>query len=192
MTWEDTGKQARKKLLDSIPSEWRLSEEKLPSTDQANVLDFPSKSGLFTEHELSITTSTASHIVRAIASGEWKAVDVTRAFCKRAAVAHQLVCYACRHLTSTLLADFYQDKLPHCNYVRRCHPASGGAGRALQANWEDGGSTARPAHFTQGQFQHCWKDECHRLLCVGRRADAERQHHCLNASRAWSCCVCQD
>ena len=92
MTWEDTGKQARKRLLDSIPPEWRLPEDKLPPADQTNVLDFPSKLGLFTEHELSITTSTATHIVQAIASGEWKAIDVTRAFCKRAAVAHQLVC----------------------------------------------------------------------------------------------------
>jgi len=92
MTWEDTGKEARKRLLDSIPPEWRLPEDKLPPADQANVLDFPSKSGLFTEHELSITTSAATHIVQAIASGEWKAIDVTRAFCKRAAVAHQLVC----------------------------------------------------------------------------------------------------
>lgn len=93
MTWEDTGKQARKRLLDSIPPEWRLPEDKLPPAEQANVLDIPSKSGLFTEHELSITTSSATHIVHAIASGEWKAIDVTRAFCKRAAVAHQLVCH---------------------------------------------------------------------------------------------------
>jgi amidase len=97
MTWEDIGKQARERLLESIPSEWRLSEDKLPPADQANVLDFPYESGLFTEHELSITTSTATHIVQTIASGEWKAVDVTRAFCKRAAVAHQLVCPTPRH-----------------------------------------------------------------------------------------------
>jgi amidase len=117
MTWEDTGKQARQRLLDSIPSEWRLPEDKLPPADQANVLDVPEKSGLFSEHELSITTSPATHIVQEIASGKWKAVDVTRAFCKRAAVAHQLVCHTLGQFTSASLADFGSDKLPHCDYV---------------------------------------------------------------------------
>ena len=128
MTWEDIGKQARTRLLESIPSEWRLPEDKLPPADQANVLDFPSTSGLFTEHELSITTSTATHIVQAIASGGWKAIDVTRAFCKRAAVAHQLVRHALQHPEWASLADFISDKLPHGNHVRQCHPASDRAG----------------------------------------------------------------
>lgn len=117
MTWEDIGKQARAKLLDSIPSEWRLPEDKLPPADQANVLDVPFKSGLFSEHEILITTSSATHIVQAIASGEWTAVDVTRAFCKRAAVAHQLVRHAFRHHKSALLIDLILDQLPHCDYV---------------------------------------------------------------------------
>jgi amidase len=91
MTWEDIGKQARARLDESIPSEWRVPKDKLPSADQASVLDTPADSGLFSEDELSITTSSATHIVQKIASGEWTAVDVTRAFCKRAAVAHQLV-----------------------------------------------------------------------------------------------------
>lgn len=167
MTWEDIGKQARERVLDSIPSEWRLAEDKLPPADQANVLDFPSESGLFTEHELSITTSTATHIVETIASGEWKAVDVTRAFCKRAAVAHQLVCRNLCRLICTSLADFSSDKLPYGDYVRRCHPASDRAGRTLQYDREDGGSTAWPAHLTQRQLQHCRQDECYRILRMG-------------------------
>ena len=132
MTWEDTGKQARKRLLDSIPTEWRLSEDKLPPADQANVLDFPSESGLFTENELSITASTATHIVQEIASGKWKAVDVAKAFCKRAAVANQLVCPTIRHSIRDSLADSVSDNLPYGDHVRRCHSASDRAGRALQ------------------------------------------------------------
>jgi amidase len=91
MNWEDIGKQARARLDESIPSEWRVPKDKLPPSDQASVLDTLADSGLFSEDELSITTSSATHIVQNIASGEWTAVDVTRAFCKRAAVAHQLV-----------------------------------------------------------------------------------------------------
>jgi amidase len=94
MTWEDIGKRARAQLLESIPSEWRLPEDKLPPADQGDVLDVPIKSGLFSEREILITTSSATHIVDTIASGEWTAVEVTTAFCKRAAVAHQLVCHA--------------------------------------------------------------------------------------------------
>ena len=107
MTWEDIGKQARAKLLESIPPEWRLPEDKLPPADQANVLDVPFNSGLFTEHEILITTSSATHIVQAIASGEWKSIEVTRAFCKRAAVAHQLVrCIHRYQMCASLLTSF--------------------------------------------------------------------------------------
>lgn len=96
MTWEDIGKRAQAKVLESIPPEWRLPDNKLPPADQANVLDVPYNSGLFSEREILITTSSATHIVHEIASGEWKAVEVTRAFCKRAAIAHQLVRWAPR------------------------------------------------------------------------------------------------
>jgi amidase len=91
MTWEEIGNRARARLDESIPSEWRVPKDKLPPADQASVLDTPTDSGLFTEDELSITTSSATHIVHKIASGEWTAVEVIQAFCKRAAVAHQLV-----------------------------------------------------------------------------------------------------
>lgn len=88
MTWEEVGEKARARLDASIPSEWRI---KMPAADQANVMDVPFLSGLFSEREILITTSSATHIVDIVAKGEWRAEEVTRAFCKRAAVAHQLV-----------------------------------------------------------------------------------------------------
>ena len=91
MSWEKIGKKAQAKLLDSIPSEWRISDDKLPSADQVDVTDFPATSGLLTKLEIEITGSLASDIVQQIAAGEWSAEDVTRSFCKRAAIAHQLV-----------------------------------------------------------------------------------------------------
>ena len=63
----------------------------MPTAEQKDVMDVPFLSGLFTEREILITTSSATHIVSVIATGEWKAQEVARAFCKRAAVAHQLV-----------------------------------------------------------------------------------------------------
>lgn len=89
--WEDISTKAKEVLRRSIPEEWRISEDKLPPDDQKDVTDFPAKCGLLNDNELKITDSYATEIVARIATGEWKAEDVTRAFCKRAAIAHQLV-----------------------------------------------------------------------------------------------------
>ena len=94
MTWEKIGEKARARLDASIPSEWRIPENKMPAAEQTDVMDTPFLSGLFSEREISITTSSATNIVDVVAKGVWKAEEVTRAFCKRAAVAHQLVCLA--------------------------------------------------------------------------------------------------
>ena len=89
--WKAISAEAQEKLAASIPSEWRISQEGLPSKDELDVTEFPAKSGLLTKEELAITDSYATDIVKKIASGDWKAEDVTRAFCKRAAIAHQVV-----------------------------------------------------------------------------------------------------
>ena len=73
-----------------IPSKWRL--EKLLPDNQWNVLDIPKTSGILTSEELWITETTdATALLEELRSGRVKAVDVARAFCKRAAVAHQVV-----------------------------------------------------------------------------------------------------
>ena len=89
--WEDIGAIAREKLYASIPAEWKVQPDKLPPPEHLRVTDFPARCGVLTETELAITDSFATDIVQRIATGEWKAEDVTRAFCKRAAVAHQVV-----------------------------------------------------------------------------------------------------
>lgn len=89
--WRDISKKAQKLLADSIPSEWRTPADKLPSSHQANVTDFPAQSGILSKDELKITESFATEIIQKVADKTWKAEDVTRAFCKRAAIAHQVV-----------------------------------------------------------------------------------------------------
>jgi amidase len=89
--WKTISERARRKLADSIPSEWRIPQEQLPADDVLDVTEFPAKSGLLEAKELEITESLATEIVSRIAKGEWRAVEVARAFCKRAAIAHQLV-----------------------------------------------------------------------------------------------------
>ena len=91
LDWTDVAAKAQTKLRNSIPSEWRIPYKNLPPDDQLDVTDFPRNSGLLTDAELKITESFATDIVGAVAAGEWTAEEVTRAFCKRAAIAHQVV-----------------------------------------------------------------------------------------------------
>lgn len=85
--WEELAADKRTRINNSIPDEWRIQE--LPAGD--SFFDFPAKSGLLSDQELSITESSATDLVQRLAQGKLKAVDVTIAFCKRAALAHQLV-----------------------------------------------------------------------------------------------------
>jgi amidase len=91
MTWESIAATKRQVLGDSIPAEWLIPAAILPSTDQLDVTNFPQESGFFTEHELEITSSPAPTILSHISSESWTSEMVTKAFCKTAAVAQQLV-----------------------------------------------------------------------------------------------------
>lgn len=91
-TWKEIGARKRASLLASIPEEWRVPAEILPPDSQDDVTGWPATSGWFTAEELAITELSAYELVPKLASGALKSVVVTRAFCKRAAAAHQLVC----------------------------------------------------------------------------------------------------
>jgi len=87
-SWEETASKKREGILAAIPSEWRL--EKLPSVEeQVDVTDYVKQ--YFSKKELDITESSADVIAKTVAEGKWTAEEVTRAFCHRAAIAHQLV-----------------------------------------------------------------------------------------------------
>lgn len=86
-TWEHVAADKRGRIDKSIPSEWKISTP----LSLTSVIDVPASSGVLSPQELKITDSTASELVPRLAKGQLKAVDVTLAFCKRAALAHQLV-----------------------------------------------------------------------------------------------------
>ncbi|KAF2661866.1 acetamidase-like protein [Lophiostoma macrostomum CBS 122681] len=88
--WEKIAATKRAALLGNIPPEYRIPPNLLPSDVQLDVTTFPRESGWFSQRELDITESTATAIVRNIASRAWSSEEVTRAFSKRAAAAHQL------------------------------------------------------------------------------------------------------
>jgi amidase len=85
--WEQLAADKRSSISNSIPSEWMIRD--LPKDD--NVFSYPKTSGLLSAQELELTESSATELVAQLAEGKLKSVDVTLAFCKRAALAQQLV-----------------------------------------------------------------------------------------------------
>lgn len=72
-----------------IPKAWLLSQEQLQSRD---ILSLPEHCGILTAREYHITqTHDAVDIVNGITNGKLTAREVAVAFCKRAAVAQQMV-----------------------------------------------------------------------------------------------------
>jgi len=72
-----------------IPKAWLLSQDQLQTRD---ILSLPEHCGILTTYELHITQHyDAVDIVNRIASGELSAREVAVAFCKRAAIAQQVV-----------------------------------------------------------------------------------------------------
>lgn len=121
MGWEEVGKKARAKVLEDIPQEWRIPKDKLPPEDQLNVTGFPYSSGLLTETEIAITNALATDIVQQVASGTWTAESVARAFCKRAAIAHQLVSRNDATVVFDIVVKQLADQLLDGHHVRRSY-----------------------------------------------------------------------
>jgi amidase len=79
-------------IASNIPEEWYLPQELIdnPPKDVSNI---PSTCGLLSAEELEITEKhDATSLAEAIAARQYTAVSVIKAFIKRAAIAHQLVC----------------------------------------------------------------------------------------------------
>lgn len=98
--WQTISTRAKQTLAASIPPEWRIPPEQMPPDTRLDVRDVPRSCGILSPRELEITESFATEILKNVHAGAWTAEDVTRAFCKRAALAHQLT----NCLTVTLFA----------------------------------------------------------------------------------------
>ena len=88
--WADVVAEKLAKRQSLLPSEYLLPKNLLPPDNVTNVSNFPKLSGFFTKKELAITESTATEVVKKIASGHWSAVEVLEATIKRSVVAQQL------------------------------------------------------------------------------------------------------
>lgn len=73
-----------------IPQEWRIDKDSFQ--DDLHVMSVPETSGILSGLDIRITTvADATALAVEIRAGTWSVEQVTIAFCKRAAIAHQLV-----------------------------------------------------------------------------------------------------
>lgn len=93
--WKDVVTNKRAEVAKKLPQEWRLSStilEKISPSADISVLDVPANCGVLTPKEIEITEEyDAVDLVARLATRELSATEVALAFCKRAAVAHQVV-----------------------------------------------------------------------------------------------------
>jgi amidase len=85
---------AEKKLQQSnkIPQDWLVPSQTIEPT--TNLLEVPATCGVLSEVECKITSDhDATALLEKLKWGTWSAEQVTVAFCKRAAIAQQLVSY---------------------------------------------------------------------------------------------------
>jgi amidase len=89
--WEEKAAQKRTSIYNLIPKEWRLPESIMKNPPKNSTL-VPSQCGILSKLDLEITEiDHIEELARRIANGKYSAVQVTEAYCKRAAIAHQLV-----------------------------------------------------------------------------------------------------
>ncbi|KAL1800105.1 hypothetical protein ACET3X_000447 [Alternaria dauci] len=115
--WQSVSRRKKEEQDGRIPKEWKLSS--LPEAGVKSYTDIPRKSGVLTKKELEITEQyDAVALAEAIKARELTCVDVTRAFCKRATIAHQL--------TNCLTEIFFDDALKRASELD-AHLTSGKA-----------------------------------------------------------------
>ncbi|KAF2471273.1 amidase signature enzyme [Lindgomyces ingoldianus] len=93
--WQTVAALKRDALSKKIPVGWRIPSsilDQVSETSTLNVLNIPRECGLLTEQELELTENyDATALIELMSGGKVKSYDVTLAFCKRAAIAQQLV-----------------------------------------------------------------------------------------------------
>jgi amidase len=93
--WQQLIREKRAAREALIPKEWKLPThitDKVSPESTHSAFDLLNEAALLTARERDITeNNTATSLTAKIASGELSSYDVAFAFCKRAAIVHQLV-----------------------------------------------------------------------------------------------------
>jgi amidase len=116
--WEEKAHQKRNSLYNLIPQEWRLSESILNNRPKNSTI-VPSQCGILSKLDIEITEiNNIEELANQIAQGTYSAVQVTEAYCKRAAIAHQLV--------NCLAEIFFIQARERAQYLDDYYKSSGG------------------------------------------------------------------
>ncbi|OAL70015.1 hypothetical protein A7D00_5544 [Trichophyton violaceum] len=107
--WEEKAAVKRAVTVAKIPEEWRLTEEQINDAKTQRQLAGAYFQGFLTEEERKITGEESTEIVSKIKSKEYSALQVAEAYCKAAAVAHQM--------TSCLHEVFFDQALERAKYL---------------------------------------------------------------------------
>lgn len=87
--WQEIATAKREAILASIPKEYIIPD--LPTPEQQRDVTGTFVHKYLSLQEIEITETDAPGIVAKTTTGEWTAVEVTKAFIHRACIAHQLV-----------------------------------------------------------------------------------------------------
>lgn len=90
--WEARAAKKREDTLAKIPAGWRLSPADLELAAKQRDLTGPFIERFLEPEVIDIVKTDSVPLVNDIRTGKRSAVEVTKAFCKTAAVAHQIVC----------------------------------------------------------------------------------------------------
>lgn len=89
--WKIRAVEKRRQQYESIPVQWRIPQEKLPTSPTLNTQQWIQSSDLLSkaEHEL-LSITDGRELQQKLVLREINAVEVVTAFCKSAAIAQQL------------------------------------------------------------------------------------------------------
>lgn len=90
-TWQKKAEAKVAETQSKIPDEWTLQKHDLEAAKRQRQLSGPFIERFLNDGELEITGNDSVPLLSKIKSGQYTALQVTTAFCKRAAIAHQIV-----------------------------------------------------------------------------------------------------
>ncbi|KAE8454203.1 hypothetical protein EG329_005128 [Mollisiaceae sp. DMI_Dod_QoI] len=134
--WQNIRDAKKAEQAARIPAEWKLQPSDYPLVGTVDVRPVASSCGILSGRELEITGDSydATSLAAAIASGTYTAEEVAIAFCKRAAIGHQL----CNNLTEIMFMDAIEDA------------------KKLDAYFKENSKTVGPLHGLPMTFKECF------------------------------------
>lgn len=116
--WQEKANEKRIALNSLIPNQWKLSSEILNNLPK-DLTVVPYECGILSAIDIEITEiDQIDELAKRIAQGKYSAKNVIEAFCKRAAIAHQLV--------NCLSEIFFEQAYKRAEYLDEYYRKTGG------------------------------------------------------------------